>query len=191
MLTGCRFRSRRGANIAEFGPVLFVIVILIFVPLADLITYLCGVSTAQLAVTEGSRAASTADNPTEALKAMEKAVNNVAASGMGSFTKLKGQQGFNGTGCSLSIHITSALNGSSQIFNVPGQFPLPEEFRPETKTNKSDLIYQYQLEGNFVISPLIDMSAIPFLQVPMLSPTSVTYTAEHAIENLQGLNAKP
>ena len=191
MLTGKRLRNQRAANIAEFGPVLFVIVILIFIPLADLITYLCAVSTVQLAVTEGSRSAATADSPNDALKAMETAVNNVKSSGMGSFTKLRGIDGFNNSGCKLTLHVTSALNGSSNTFAIPGQFPLAEDFRPETKSNKSDLIYQYQVEGTFEVSPLLDMSAIPFLKVPMLSPTNVTYSAEHAVENLQGLNAKP
>lgn len=191
MLIRPRNRSQCGSHIAEFGPVLFIIIILILFPLADLVTYLCGVSTVQLAVTEGSRAAATADTPNDALIAMEKAVKNVASSGMGSFTKLQGEGGYNGCGCKLNLHITSALNGKSQTLEIPSQFPLPEELRPGTKTNKSDQIYQYLVSGEFTVSPLVDMSGIPGLKIPMLSPTRVSYTAEHAVENLQGLNATP
>lgn len=182
------WRTERGNFIAELGPVLLIIFILIMFPLLDLVTYLCGVSTVQLAVNEASRAASTAEIPADALVAVQNAVTAVRNTGMGKFTRLTPVGGNNNSGIDLNVRIAVSPT-NERSFSVPSQLPLPENLRPKEGNNKTDLIYEYQANGRFICSPLIDMSAIPLLKgIPILSPTEIKYTSEHQVENLSGLD---
>src|ERR1700722_17595991 len=84
----CR-SQRGGSQLAEFGPVLFIFLIMILFPMINLIGFACGTATANLIAREcASRAANSIDF-NQAMAAAQQECSSLTSSGFGQFAHLQ------------------------------------------------------------------------------------------------------
>jgi len=187
-----RRRSQRqagrkaGASVAEFGPVLVILVLITIVPLTNLIFFLAGyVCVSALCQSCATDAANSATFG-EALVNVRKRALSTAGSGPGKFFKLQPVGGYEGCGIDLYIATTNLANP-----NV-GQFFGPNSGLPSsTAANGATTMYEYNIRSQFGIGPCMDLSALPLAgTLPMVGkPVTVELSTSRAAEHIDCLTA--
>jgi hypothetical protein len=171
--------------VAEFGPVLIVLILIIILPLLSLVSFGAGYASVSLlsqTCAEGAANASTFD---QALATVKKRALSVVASGLGKFAKLKPVGGYQGCGVDLYI---------ATIDNTPngGQLYGPNTGVPSGTTNPPANIYQYVIKSNFLVGPFLDLGKFPIVEkVPLVGQAvSVSIRANRAAEHTDCLQAE-
>jgi hypothetical protein len=180
-------RNPKG-TLSEFAPVLYVFVILILIPLMNIGFFSIGVMGVQLLVSEAARAASSADSRQNALNAMSTKAQLAGTSGLLKVAKAVPVGGFNNSGCTLYCKKIPAVGGNPQIFDLSSAMPVND--RPETANNATDFIYEYTIEGQYRVSPLLDMSGLPIVgNIPGVAGSQVVkFATSNVVENPKALD---
>jgi hypothetical protein len=176
-----RIRSRRGSQLAEFGPVLYVFLLMILFPLINLLGYACGQATGWLIAQNCvSRAASSIDF-TQAMIAVQQECTTMRTSGFGQFAQLQPQQA--GTaGINLWVDALDPTTGKvAQTYAM--NTPVP----PPIDTTK--YLYEYGVDLEFKQGPFLNMSGVPFIgSIPGIGqPAMVTFKLEQSAEYPAGV----
>lgn len=173
-----------GSQIAEFGPALFIFFVLVFFPLVNLFAYTVGVATATLIAHQCSTAAAVSQTYADALTATSATAQNLSGSVLGQFARLTPKGGYAGCGVDLYILVTNLGSNTTKSYgpNQPLNIPI------DTTNN----IYEYQVQANYIINPLFNMSGIPLVSnVAMLGQAvrfvTVTQKAAEYPESLTTL----
>lgn len=178
----CIFTRRTsGMSIAEFAPILFIFVLLLF-PLINFIALGCGAATAYMMTRQASITAATAINFPAATSGVVQDMNSWLASGLSKFAKLKPVKGLQGSGINLFIAVTDP--GGDVVHNYGPNTPVPP---PIDVVNK---VYEYEARGTFDVGPFMDLSGLPFVGTfPGIGvPVRMSYTNSRAAEHPEGLS---
>jgi len=192
-------RSHSGSAISEFGPALFIFLILFLLPCINLVFYAAAVVSIQHIVEEASRAAAVSSTQSEAIANVGSKANvwlkggAGAGPGLGAFAHLNSNgRGIAGSGCTLQILITDAAGVRPPILisGPSATVPLPYDDPQNPATNASTVQYEYQVTGTYTVDPFLNMAGIPGIgQVPAVgTSTTVSYTSKAQIENVSGLD---
>lgn len=169
-------RRNQGAALAEFGPVLFVFFIMIFVPLLDIISFTSGVATIALAANHAARQAGSATTRSQASTNMQNAGMQVIGGPLGAFAKITPK---NSSGLTLNV-LQIPINGTPTNYPA-GQTP--------TSTQLNSNIYEYQVVASYGVSPILSFNGSgPFGNVPGLGkPATISFTSAAMVEHPDGL----
>ncbi|HEY9784520.1 MAG TPA: hypothetical protein V6D17_03890, partial [Candidatus Obscuribacterales bacterium] len=169
-------RATGASGLSEFGPSIIVLILVVF-PAIDLIGLACGAATVCLTARQCATRAATAYSLDDALQAMKQESNLLTRSGLGQFSRLSPQRGFENSGADLFIKQTNVYSSA-----VANHGPNTGLTRPiDTASN----IYEGVIKVNFQVGPLLDLSFIPGLQgIPALGkPAEIAVTWERALEH--------
>ncbi|GEM_PF-2964269 len=157
-------RAGTGAQVAEFGPVLFVLFIVILIPFLALLSFLDGLAVVTWAVNQAARAAGPAQSRSAAQAAVAAVGDQILGGPLGAFARVTPRDH---TGLKLVVlQIPSTSGGASEF---------PPGATPDTTHN----FYEYQVTGTYLINPLF---------LPQLFKSPVTFTSSAACENPNGLS---
>jgi len=175
-------RRRRGSSMAEFGPALFVFLLIIAFPLINLLAFAMGYASLYFLTSQCAIDASNAPSFKEARAKMVAKAQQITGSGIGQFAKLVPQGGYQGSGTSLFITVTSL--GSST----------PTEYGPDTgysgTVDDTNNIYEYTVKSTFNVGPFLNLGGVPGLgSIPIVGgPVLVNCSSHRAIEHTNSLN---
>ncbi|HEY9793044.1 MAG TPA: hypothetical protein V6D22_21760 [Candidatus Obscuribacterales bacterium] len=194
---------RRGAALAEFGPVLWMFLILFVIPFLDLISFGSAMGTIMYVASSGARAAAGAMTFTDAQKsvaAMEAQMKPFLAFAKTTPITKGANGGFSASASGISVVVAvtpvdgSSAPGSSPYSkpgNIPNTTPDPNDANPP-KYNTTNCVYQYVVTCSYDVLPLFNFQStpLPVLQsVPLLGqPVPVVYSATSSVEHPEGLN---
>lgn len=183
-----RSNTNRGSSIAEFGPAMFVALIFVLIPLANILFFQIGVSGVQYLVSEAARAASSADTRQAALTAMTSKVTGVMSTGIVRVVKIAPLGGLNSCGCDLYVKKTPVGGGNAVTFNLSSAMPVADQ--PDTGSNQNNYVYEYAVQGQYNVYPLLDMEGVPLIgTIPALGgPGRVSFSAAGVVENPRALD---
>jgi hypothetical protein len=202
-MKGGRTVRKRGAALAEFGPVLWMFLILFVIPFLDLISFGTAMGTIMYVASFGARTAAGAMTYTDAknmVGGMEQQMKPFLA-----FAKTtpiskgaNGQFSASTSGVSVLVAVTP-VDGSagpgqspySQPGNIPNTTPDPNDANPP-QYNTNNCVYQYVVTCSYNVLPLFNFNAVPIpvlRDVPLLGqPVPVVYSATSSVEHPEGLN---
>ena len=175
-------RDMAGSSIAEFAPVMYVILLLFMFPRINLM----GLATAAATILLGTNCAvSTAASQatyTTALQSVVSAENSFLQTGFAKFAGISANGGYQNCGVDLYTQVTTY--GSSSPVLVGPDTPVPPPI------NVTNHLYEYAAMGHFQIAPLIAMSGIPLVnQIPGIGqPIQMNFRAVKMVEHPQGLS---
>lgn len=174
-------RLQFGASLAEFGPVLFVFLLVVLFPLINLMAFAAGAATVGFLTTQAAGAASQAPTFQSALSDMESTVNRIASSGFGQFAKLKPVAGYQGTGTDLYVVVTDTASGTPYYFGPNGGF--------SNWVDESVAIFEMECRSQFDVGPFLNMSGMPFIgDVPIVGKAArLSWNCSRAVEHLEAL----
>jgi hypothetical protein len=182
----------RGSAIAEFGPVLWMFLILFVVPLLDLVSFACAVGTIMYVANFGARTAGGA----ETFSAAKTQVMSMETR-MLPFIKFAKSTPTSGgpSGITVLVVVTPTGGGSGPApFTTPGSIPnsTPDPAFPNAQSqyNTENSVYQYLVTCSYNVMPMFNGSGIPIIKnIPVIGkPVPVTYTATAPVEHVEGLN---
>jgi hypothetical protein len=189
-----RTRKGCGSAIAEFGPVLWLFLILIVIPFLDLISFATAVGTVMMMADFGAKQASGAMKGTDAYNSAQ-AMNSQLGAFL-AFSKCSASPGI-----TVQVQITKigsatptqsyALSAAANVNAYTPYSATPYPTDSENPTNATTTYtYQYLVTATYQVMPLFNFGGIPWLKtVPALgSPVTVTYTGTSNVEHPEGLN---
>jgi hypothetical protein len=192
-------RHRKGSALAEFGPSLWLFLILILLPLMDMISFAIGVGTTMMLSTWGARMAAPCATYTEALASLKRTEDSLAM--FRGLSVMRANTGIGGTGnqgtssgYKMTVQVTPISGGSVTIYNGPGGIPNtppPDASNPNVPpVNTMNSVYQYSVTAAYDILPLINFNGIPFFKtLPGVgAPVPVHFTTTATVEHPEGLN---
>jgi hypothetical protein len=185
---------------AEFGPVLWMFLVLFVIPLLDLISFGSAVGTVMYVATMGAHQAGGCSTYTDAI-----ARCNALEVQCRPFLKMAKTTPINAAGATVANGISVAvvvtpLDGSAgpPPYNAPGvgggkipnTTPDPSDPNPPAQYNTSNCVYNYIVTCRYSVMPIFNFYGTPLLKnVPMLGkPVPVTYAATAPVEHPDGLN---
>jgi hypothetical protein len=176
-----RNRHRHGASLAEFGPALFILFVVILVPALNLITWGCCMATAIFITSQSAKAAAVSEDYDSALSSATATATNLSNSYFGKLAHLKPVEGHNDSGVDLYIVATNILTNKTSIFGPN----LPLAGLVDTTNN----VYEYQVQTKYEISPFLNLTKAPVVNnIPILSkPTILAFTSQQSAEYPNGL----
>ena len=189
------WRRRRGSAMAEFGPVLWLFLILIVLPFFDFISFCSGVATVMMMSTMSARQAAGALTFGDAQAGAASTEQQLK-----SFLKFsKATPGFpTGSGVQVTVLVTPSNPASGLTsqgpFSTWGSIPNGDPNRADANTyNSSTCIYQYIVTSKYDVMPLFNFAGSPMLKgIPGLgAAVPVTYSATATVEHVDGLNQGP
>jgi len=177
-----KFRSQQGGSqLAEFGPVLFVFLLMVLFPLINLIGFTCGSATAWLIARECASTAANSIDFDSALLAADQQCTNLTTSGFGKFAQLQplkpGRSGVN-----IWVQSIDATTGA-----ITATYPKNQGALPPIDTTKN--IYEYVAQVEFKVGPFLNMSGVPFIgSIPIVGkPAEVNYITAQSAEYPDGV----
>jgi hypothetical protein len=186
------YRRRRSGNaLAEFGPALWFFLILILLPLLDMFSFAVGVGVTMMLSTWGARNAAPCATYTEAINSLATTETQLAI--FRGFAKMTPNAG-GGKGYSLKVIVTPITGGAATTYTTPGGIPNqppPDPTNPALPAvNTVNSVYQYVVTANYLVSPLFNFQAVPFLKnVPAIGqPVPVQFLTSANVEHPEGLN---
>jgi hypothetical protein len=196
--------SRRpsGTAIAEFGPALFIFLILFMIPCVNLVLYASAVATINHVAEEASRAAAVSSTQTEAIQFVASKADRLLhgdgqGPGLAAYANLTPQGGVLGTtgkptGCKLEVLVraNTDTSGVAKAIDISNGFVQLGSDSPSFGANSANDHYEYRVTGTYVVNPFLNMAGIPLIgQVPAVgAPTTVSYASTAQIENVKGLD---
>jgi hypothetical protein len=174
-------RSRKGgAQLAEFGPVLFVFLLIILFPLINLVGFACGSATAWLMARECASKAANSVDFNQAVAAVKSEMKTLRNSGFGLFARIVPTVP---GACGANIQIQAIDTTSSLVTKFPVNSPAPGPI------DTSKYIYEYVAQVKVDVGPFINMSGMPFIgSIPGLGqPAHVFYSTAQNAEFPDGL----
>jgi hypothetical protein len=180
-----RKRSARrrafGGNIAEFGPALLVLFLVIIFPLLNLMGFACGVATATLIANQCACSASVSQTYTDALTAASNTAMALITSPLGKFAGLQPLNGYQGSGVDLYVAATNTTSNKTTVYGPNTAVPGP--------IDTSTYIYEYEARVNYAIGPFLSMAGNPFVgNIPMIGkPANFQLTVQKSAEYPDGL----
>jgi hypothetical protein len=175
------FRAERGANLAEFGPALIILFVIIFVPMVNLIAWGWGIAAAIFITNQSAKAAAVSENYDMAISSATSTAVNLSNSYLGRLARLKPVEGFNNSGLDLYIVATNILTNRVCIFG-------PDVALSGT-IDTTNNVYEYQVQTTYEVAPLFNLGKAPMLDnIPIISkPTMLSFTAQQSAEYPNGL----
>jgi hypothetical protein len=192
-----RHRSIKGAALAEFGPVLWLFLLLFLIPFFDLISFGTAVGAIMYTANMGARAASGAATFSDALndvKNLDAACQPFLKMACCVPTAGAGQPG------TKVVCVVAPMDGSSgpAPFTGPGAggsmipvtTPDVNSTAVPAQFNTTNCIYQYVVTSSYQVMPIFNFSATNILHnIPALgSPVTVQYSATSTVDHPEGLN---
>ncbi len=176
----CR-RGQRGANLAEFGPALVILFIVIFVPMVNLIVWGWGTATGLFITSQSAKAAAVSENYDTALSSAADTAVNLANSCFGKLAHLKPVAGYNDSGLDLYIVVTNILTNRTSTFGP--NHPLIGAI--DTTNN----VYEYQVQTKYEVLPLFNLAKTPMIShIPIISQSTIlSFTSQQSAEYPNGL----
>lgn len=174
-------RQERGANLAEFGPALVILFLIIFVPMLNLVAWGWGMATANFITSQSAKAAAVSENYDVALSSAVSTAADLSNSYFGRLAHLKPVDGFNDSGLDLYVVATNILTNRVTIFGpntaVTGAI--------DTTNN----VYEYQVQTKYEIAPFLNLGKAPMIgSIPIISkPTMLSFTSQQSAEYPNGL----
>lgn len=173
-------RRARGGSIAEFGPVMWLLLVFVLFPLFDLISFFCGVATVMLMASMGSRDAApsvTFSNAKTAVVATEKNLNNLMQ--FAKLVPINAKKGSSGVSC--QVIISPVAGGNPLMCDTPLEVPTPVD----TGSN----LYQFVVTATYNVYPLFNFNGSPVLdKIPGLgAPVPITFASTVTVEHPEGL----
>ncbi len=184
--TGRKIGRKTGASMAEFGPVLVILILITIVPLTNLLFFMAGYACVSALCQSCATDAANSATFSEALVNVRKRVLSVTGAGLGKFVKLQPVGGYEGCGIDLYIATTNLANP-----NI-GQFFGPNSGLPAgSAANGATTMYEYNVRSKFAIGPCMDLSALPLAgSLPMVGkPVTVELSTSRAAEHIDCLTA--
>lgn len=145
----CKVRNQRAGALAEFGPVMFIFFVVIFLPLMGLFTFIEGVTTIAFATNIAAREAGTASSRTTAIANMNSVGDRLIG---GPFGRFAGLTPADHNGMKLFVLQVPVAGGSKQEFEGTNQVPT---------INTNDNFYEYQVRSTYDVKPLFIPKSIP------------------------------
>ncbi len=139
----CKTRSQKASALTEFGPVLFILFIVILLPLMGLFTFVCGVTTIAFATNVAARDCGTASTRSAAILNMKSIANRIIG---GPFGKFSGLTPSDDSGMQLVVLEIGVTSGGGKTEFV-GTAPI-------TNINTTDNFYEYQVRSTYGVKPL-------------------------------------
>lgn len=149
-----------GGAIAEFGPALFILFVIVLLPMVGLFTFVDAAGIIYFATSTAARSAGSANTKSEAEQAMKGAANQIIGGPMGAFANLTPS---NADGMELTV---------LQV-NLDSEAVSP--FAPPVDTDKN--FYEFQVTSNYSTKPL-------FYPGP---PIPLTFQSSSHVEHPEGL----
>mgnify|MGYP003384787042 CR=1 FL=1 len=184
MLTTFR-RKKRGSSLAEFGPAMWVFLMVIIIPLIDLFSFMWGVGTVMLASNLCASKAAGSRTYSEAIKAVNEVEDNLA--GFRGFAKLSPtDKSPRGVKLQVIANSTSGGPGAPTVYAPP---PVADKI-PTDRATLDTTLYHYHVTAAYDVQPLFNFSGMEiFSKVPGLGmPVPVVYTSSSIVEHPDGLN---
>jgi len=151
-------RTSTGASLAEFGPVLAIFVLLVFIPALNFLSFAWGYATANLTCQACAADAANAPSFDQALAAVKKRARDMLDSAPGRFAGLKTASGYEKCGFDLYLAESNVQKETT------GQFYGPNTGLPRgAKIDNAANVYEYALRGNFDVGPFLNLSAVPLV----------------------------
>ena len=176
-------RTAKGSSeIAQFIPVIYILLLLVLMPLLDIgIVFVAG-ATQYLATNDIAAKAATQGDYTSALNAMANEASQFQSSGLAQFAQMAPDGGYIGCGDDLYAMATNIVSGV--VTSSPADQP------PTQAINTTANMYELSVKSTYSVQPLVSLAALPFLgSVPGLGqPAILTFTANRPIETLVGSN---
>ena len=186
-------QRRRGSSLAEFGPVLVVLILVIIFPLVNLLAWVAGYATVNNITQACGAEAANAASFSEALANVQKRANLLSQSGLAKFARIRPQGGYQSCGVDLYVVTTSIDADPNHKDPTRGHLfgpntGLPADFAQTEKIEQSNgaVMYEYSVRTNFWVGPVLDLSQLPFVgSVPMVGKdvllgASTTRAVEHS-----------
>lgn len=184
-------RYWRGSSIAEFGPMLVVLLICMLFPLINLFSVACGIATVHLLANNAARQSGSASSQTEALQCMSDQAKLIIQSGIGKFAHLRPVNGYQNLGVDLYIDRTQVSSTAGKITPVASAHFGPNQPYPsEEKLDKDAYVYTYCVQARMEVLPLFNFSKAPFglSKIPAVGqPITVVHTVACNVEHPEGL----
>lgn len=162
-----RQHTNKGSSIAEMGPVLLVLFVVVLFPLVGLFSFIDGVAILALAANVGARNAAPTTTRTQAIAQVAQVRDQLLTGGFASFGGITP----NDRGLTLSV-LEIQGNGAGTTKSFSGTTPVSPA--PDVTKN----VYLYQVTAKYDIKP-------------MFCPTTfsnMTFSATSAIEHIRGIN---
>ncbi len=176
-------RQPKGASLIEFALSLFVLVFVILFPLANLASYLTGVSLALFLCNQAACVAAHSARYADALAAVRQCEQQTEAGVLASLVKLRPVSPKTQS-CTLYIVVTDPVTKSEHISapNTPCQADIVVD--PSAK------IYEYKVSANFNIGPLLNLKGVPIIgEIPAAGKEAAFSCSSSAqCENPEGIS---
>jgi len=176
-------RRSRGSAIAEFGPALWLLAILILIPLVDLASFMCGVGTVMMVANLGCRKAAGANTWSLASSLLTQTEADLA--NFRSFALVVPITGNSGVTLNVLGYPTGG-GGSVTTYSPP---PAANKI-PIDRSTLDSTIYDYQVVASYNVLPLFNFKHLPVLStIPGLgAAVPITFTSTCNVEHPEGLN---
>ncbi len=181
-----KLRNNRGsAEIAEFVPVLYVILLLMLMPLLDLVAVFVAGATQYLATNDLVAKAASQPNYTSALNSMVNEAYQFSSNGLAKFSQMVPKDGYTGCGNDLYVLVTDTTSGTVTS-SAPDQ-PISQPI------NTQSSIYELSVKSVYNVGPLVSLRAVPILgDIPGLGkPVTLSFTASRPMEHPGGFESSP
>ncbi len=179
-------RNNRGSSeIAEFGPVVYVLFLIVLLPLLDLSALLVAGATQFLTTNDLAAKAATQANYSASLSSMVSEAYRFQSNGLARFVHMVPEGGYTGCGDDMYVLTTDLASGtvtSSEANQTVG-----------SPVNTSAAMYELSIKSIYNVSPLVSLDAVPVLQnVPGIGkPATLTFIANRPVEHPGGLESSP
>jgi hypothetical protein len=175
------FRSKRGSNLAEFGPARWIFFLFILFPLFNLVQFACGVATVALIARQAAQACASSPAFSDGLTAARSTATTMASSGMGQFACLKPANQY---GISVYIDQTNIASSQQTVFG-PDQ-PMT------TAVDSTNNIYEIETRCLYDIGPMLPMQNVPYIgDIPLIGKAyRLGFSSERAAEFPDGLSTQ-
>jgi len=176
--------TQSGNAIAEFGPVLFILIVMIMIPLIDFFSFTGGVATVWFMADRCARGAGGSTSATDALNSVTSTSNQMISS----FGSLSGVSATGGT-TKLTLISMPVTSGSPTYTSIGNAGSAATPVSSSVVIDPANNIYEYQVTCTYGVLPIFNFaSASVFSGVPFLgAPVSLQFTSAANVEHPYGL----
>ncbi len=177
-------RKNNGSLIAELGPVLIVLLLLVGFPLINFLGLASAAMSVNFIVNNVASQVAKSLTFNDAQQTLFSRANTLNQSGFAKFSKASPSGGYMNCGLNLFVIQTSISGSNTSLTSTANQPWTLNQIDP------SHYIYQYNIVGTYNIKPFISLSNIPLIStIPGLgSPWSYTVKSKIAVEHPIGLD---
>lgn len=165
-------RNKLGSAIAEFGPAVFIFIVVLALPVSNVLSFALGYGALQTLANQCAVNAATASSFKAAREKVLNRARQLNQSPLAELAKLKANGGLEGSG--VDIYITQTNLSRHEI----------REFGPNTgltvAADNSKNIYEFTIKANFFLGPFINLG----LPVALLGePVAIQVVSHKAVEH--------